>query len=335
MAQEVRGQRGRRRRREAGPKGGAVGLRLVFMGTPMYAVPVLRALVQLPRVDAVLVITRPAAARGRGRQPALPPVAEAARQLGLPVWTPSRLGPQAAARLARWRPDVALTAAYGVILPPAVLAQFPAGAYNLHASLLPRWRGPNPIAWAIRSGDAETGVSLMRMDAGVDTGPVAAQVRVPVAPDDTTGTLTARLAEAAARLWTEQWPALSSGVLQAVPQAGPACHAPKDPPGAGRLHFEAPADVLARMIRSMLPDPGPHTMAGPVRIKVLQARVAEWAVAGVPGTIVRRAPGAEEWVVACGRQTALQIQLIQPAGRRPMSPGAFDRGQSAPPTMLS
>ncbi len=312
-----------------------MGCRLVFMGTPLYAVPVLRTLVHLPQVDAVLVITRPPAPRGRGGRPAPSPVAEAADALGLPVWTPRRLGPATEARLARWAPDVALTAAYGLILPPTVLARFRGGAYNLHASLLPRWRGANPIAWAIRAGDAESGVSLMQMDAGVDTGPVAAQIRVAVAPDDTTGTLTARLAEAAAALWADHWAALRTGGLVAMPQEGPPCSAPKDPPGAGRLDFQAPADTVARLIRSMLPDPGPHTMAGPVRIKVLKARVDTSVVKGGPGTIVRPARGTEEWVVACGSQTALRIQQIQPAGRRPMSPGAFDRGQSPPPTRLS
>ena len=313
-----------------------MGCRLVFMGTPAYAVPVLRRLVDLPDVDAVLVLTRPPAARGRGGHLAPSPVAEAAGALGLPVWTPRRVGPATEARLTRWAPDVALTAAYGLILPPTVLARFAGGAYNLHASLLPRWRGANPIAWAIRAGDAETGVSLMRMDAGVDTGPVAAQVRVAVRPDDTTGTLTARLAEAAAGLWAERWQAACTGALAVAPQVGPASMAPKDPPGAGRLDFRMSAEVLERLIRSMLPDPGPHTMASSRRIKVLKARVDEsgW-VAGDPGAIRRAGRRTEEWVVACGSQTALAIQEIQPAGGRPMSPGAFDRGQSPPPTMLS
>ena len=316
--------------------GAGVGWRLVFMGTPAYAVPVLRRLVDLPDVEAVLVLTRPPAARGRGGRLAPSPVAEAAGALGLPVWTPRRVGPTTEARLTRWKPDVALTAAYGLILPPTVLARFPGGAYNLHASLLPRWRGANPIAWAIRAGDAETGVSLMRMDAGVDTGPMAAQVRVAVRPDDTTGTLTGRLADAAAALWAEHWHAVRTGALVATPQVGPVSLAPKDPPGAGRLDFGMPADGLACLIRSMLPDPGPHTMAGSLRIKVLKAQVDEsgW-VAGDPGAIRRAGRRTEEWVVACGSQTALAIQEIQPAGGRAMSPGAFDRGQSAPPTMLA
>ncbi len=318
-----------------------MGQRIVLMGTPGYAIPVLEGLVELPGVEAVLVITRPDAPRGRGGRTAPSPVRAAAEALGLPVWTPRALGPRTLARLRDWRPDVALTAAYGLILPPPWLAAFPGGAYNLHASLLPRWRGPNPIAWAIRAGDAATGVSLMRMDAGVDSGPVVAQATVGVRAGDTTGALGARLAQAARELWVEQWPAIAAGTAAAAPQVGPVSLAPKDPPEAARVNFEEPALVLDRLIRSMLPDPGPHTIAGATRIKILRASVAEGArTGGVPGQIERigrrRDPRdrGEEWVVACGSQTALAIQEIQPAGRRPMSPGAFDRGQSPRPTML-
>lgn len=312
-----------------------MGQRVVFMGTPSYAIPVLRGLTELAGVDAVLAITRADAPRGRGGRRLPSPVRAAAESLGLSVWTPRALGPRTLERLAHWRPDVALTAAYGLILPPSWLAAFPGGAYNLHASLLPRWRGPNPIAWAIRAGDAATGVSLMRMDAGVDTGPVIAQAVVAVRPDDTTGTLGERLAAQARDLWAENWPAIAAGTSRASPQQGPVSVAPKDPPGAARVNFEAPADAVDRWIRSMLPDPGPHTMAGATRVKILRARAAEAAIPGaMPGHIERLGRRGEEWVVACGSQTALVIQEIQPAGRRPMSPGAFDRGQSPPPSML-
>jgi len=310
---------------------------VIFFGTPAYAVPVLRTVAALPGVE-VVVVTRPDAPKGRGRQLVPSPVRVAAESLGLMVWTPRRIGPRTIARMAAWRPAWGLTAAYGLILPPAALAQFHRGAYNLHASLLPRWRGPNPIAWAIRAGDPVTGVTLMRMDAGVDTGPVLRQAVCAIDPLDTTGTLGARLGDLAADLWRDSWSDLVGGRLTAAPQVGSVTYAPKDAPAVAQLDWTQTAPALERQIRSMLPDPGPYTRAGAVRIKILRADVVSSPPhpGAQPGMIWRAGRSREEWVVTCGSiETALRIHQLQPAGRRPMTPGAFDRGQASPPERLS
>lgn len=310
---------------------------MIFFGTPAYAVPVLSTLAALPDVE-VVVVTRPNAPKGRGRHLVPSPVRVAAEALGLTVWTPRRIGPRTMARLADWRPGWGLTAAYGLILPPPALALFERGAYNLHASLLPRWRGPNPIAWAIRAGDPVTGVTLMRMDSGVDTGPVLRRVPCAIGPDDTTGTLGARLGDLAAALWRDSWSDLVAGRLAAAAQEGVPTYAPKDPPAAEPLDWTQSAPVLDRQIRSMLPDPGPYTRAGSVRIKILSADVVSSPShpGAKPGMIWRAGRLREEWVVTCGStETALRIHQLQPAGRRPMTPAAFDRGQVSPPQRLS
>jgi methionyl-tRNA formyltransferase len=299
--------------------------RAVFMGTPGYAVPALDVLGR--RGWEVLVVTRPDRPVGRRRELRPSPVRERAEQWGFPVLTPSRVGPRTAARLAAFRPDLLFTAAYGLILSPAVLAIAPSGAYNLHASLLPRWRGANPVAWAIRAGDVETGVTLMAMDAGVDTGPVVAAEAEPIREDDTTGTLTDRLARVAAKLLASWLDALRSGHAPRHPQEGTPTWAPKFQPGEERVDWHRPAVAVSCHVRSMLPEPGPYTTVDGERIRLLEVRVGDGERSeGPPGTVVTR---GEEWHVACAPGT-LVVGRIQPAGRRAMSPGAYQRGRRRP-----
>jgi methionyl-tRNA formyltransferase len=193
-------------------------LRIVFMGTPEFAVPTLAELVGQGH-DVAAVYTQPPRAGGRGMATRKSPVHEAAERLAIPVMTPGRLKePGEADRFAALRPDVAVVAAYGQILPQAFLDIPPHGCLNLHASLLPRWRGAAPIARAIMAGDAETGVMVMRMEAGLDTGPVAMSERVAIGADTTAGELSETLARLGADLMVRALAALSRGVLDTTPQ---------------------------------------------------------------------------------------------------------------------
>jgi methionyl-tRNA formyltransferase len=187
--------------------------RVVFMGTPEYAIPSLRVLVQEHQV--VLVVTQPDRRQGRGRKLAYSPVKAYALQHDLPVWQPSTLRrPEATERLQEAGADLYVTAAIGLLLPPAILALPPHGCLNVHASLLPRWRGAAPIPAAILHGDGETGVTLMQTDEGLDTGPIVAQARCPIRPDDTTETLTPRLAELGADLLSDTLPRWLAGQIE-------------------------------------------------------------------------------------------------------------------------
>lgn len=306
--------------------------RIVFMGTPAYAVPSLRVVAESGA--EVLVVTRPDAARGRHRRLMPSDVARQAGELALPVLKTSslRAGSPTSAALREFHPDLLVTAAYGVILPEDVLqlptraAEGGVGAVNLHASLLPRWRGANPIAWAIRAGDSTTGVTLMQMDPGIDTGPVLAAAEVAIAPDDTTGSLSAKLADVAATLLRDSLPALLEGRLVAVPQPQEGVTlAPRFGAADHRLVVsQQSADTLERLIASMLPEPGPYTTVDGVRVKILKASVVDAvsAAPGRPGQITLR---GDEWEIRC-KEGSLLVWEIQPAGKRPMSPGAYSRG---------
>lgn len=293
--------------------------RIIFMGTPEYARRILSAVRRSE--DTFLVVTKPDMPVGRHRRMTPSPVAAWAAAEGIPVLKPESL------KVLRhefeiFTPDYILTAAFGRILRPWLLDLPRFGAYNLHASLLPRWRGPNPIAWSIRAGDFQTGATLMKMDAGVDTGPIVCQSTVGIAPDDTTDTLTLKLADEGARLWLESL-SEHSGLLPATPQpSGGALYAPKFAPDAGRLDWHQPAAVLDAWVRSMTPDPGAYTMAGEQRIKILSAQAKGDGAQGAPGNAVVY---GNHWQVTTGRGT-LEVTVIQPAGRRPMSPGDFVRG---------
>ena len=295
--------------------------RIVFMGTPEYAKRILARAVEAG--GRYLVVIKPDVPLGRRRWVTPSPVAAWSEAAGLTVLKPERLR-DAVDQLAAFEPDYVLTAAFGRILRPWLLEMPRFGAYNLHASLLPRWRGPNPIAWAIRAGDAVTGVTLMQMDAGIDTGPIVAQTTVPIGEADTTGTLTEKLADRAADLWLGALTGHEGAVFPQTPQpADGVTLAPKFSADETRLDWSQPAGVLERWIRSMLPDPGPYAMLEDERIKILEVFSTDARSDEPPGWARL---DKEDWVVACGGG-ALGIRTIQPAGRRPMTPGAFLRGR--------
>jgi methionyl-tRNA formyltransferase len=298
--------------------------RVIFMGTPEFAVPSLRALVDGHEV--VGVVTQPDRPAGRGRKVVVSPVKEVALAQGLPLFQPPSLRPpEAVARLAEWRPEVIVVAAFGQILREPVLALPPHGCLNVHASLLPRYRGAAPIAAAILAGEAVTGVTIMRMDEGMDTGPILAQVECPIAPDDTTATLSARLAELGARLLLETLPGWLAGEIEAQPQDGSlATYCRPLQKEDGRLDWTRPAVALDRQVRACEPWPGAYTTWQGQRLKVLRARARpEWQAGGQPGQVMALDGGIG---VVTG-QGALELLEVQLAGKKPMAAGAFALGQ--------
>lgn len=306
-------------------------LRIAFFGTPDFAVPTLTEIIGQGH-EVVAVYTQPPRAAGRGMGLRKSAVHETAERFGLPVRTPRSLkGADEAAALAALGPDVGVVVAYGLILPPAILAAPAHGCLNLHASLLPRWRGAAPVARAIMAGDTETGVMVMEMDEGLDTGPVAMAERVALGPDTTAGELADRLARLGADLMARALAALSRGGLSATPQAATgATYARKIDKSETRIDWSRPAAVAHNHIRGLSPFPGAWFEAdlgnGPERVKVLRSALAEGS--GTPGTIL-----SPDLTIACGTG-AVRLVTLQRAGRQPVEAGAFARGVRAMPAAL-
>ena len=296
-------------------------MRVIFMGTPDFSVPALRAIAA--RHDVVAVYSQPPRAAGRGQKPRPSPVALAAQALGIPVRTPARLrDPQDQADFAALDADVAVVVAYGLILPQPVLDAPRLGCLNIHASILPRWRGAAPIHRAILAGDAETGVAIMQMEAGLDTGPVLALTRTPIAADDTTASLHDRLSAMGADLITD---VLDRLPLPAVPQPDDGVtYATKIDKAEARIDWTQPAEQVDRQIRGLSPFPGAWCMVGDERVKLLASSVAQGQ--GEPGTVL------PDFTIACGAG-AVRIALAQRAGKKPMAPADLLRGWALPPRL--
>jgi methionyl-tRNA formyltransferase len=309
-----------------------MSLRVAFFGTPDFAVPTLTEIVGQGH-EVVAVYSQPPRPAGRGMAERKSPVQVTAERFALPVLTPRSLRDDAETdAFARLAPDVAVVVAYGLILPPAFLAVPAEGCLNLHASLLPRWRGAAPIARAIMAGDAETGVEVMRMEAGLDTGPVAMVERVAIGPDVTAGDLTERLARLGADLMARALAALSRGGLGFTPQAADGVtYAKKLDKAETRIDWSRPAADVHNHIRGLSPAPGAWFEAdlgsGPERVKVLRSARADGG--GAPGTLL----GAD-LTVACGTG-AVRLTDVQRAGRQPMKAEAFLAGiRTLPPSLL-
>ena len=291
-------------------------MRVAFLGSPDEAVTALRAVVAAGH-DVVLVVTQPDRRRRRSAPPEPTPVHRAATELGLPVVTPER-AVEVGSRLRASGAEIGIVVAYGRILPEEALAALPGGLVNVHFSLLPRWRGAAPVERALLAGDAETGVCLMRVDAGLDTGPVFARTVVPVDADDTAGTLRSRLAEAGAHLLVERLPSLPGLVPE--PQVGAATAAPKLSIDEFRIDpYRDDAIAVDRIVRAGDPRPGAWMVVGAERVKVLRA-----AVAGGPGPEPGRIDGNG---VLGTRSGAVVLVEVRPEGRRAMTGGAFVAGR--------
>jgi methionyl-tRNA formyltransferase len=302
-------------------------LRLIFMGTPDFAVPTLVEIVGRGH-EVLAVYTRAPKPAGRGMEPKPTPVEREARRLGLPVLTPTSLRtPEALAAFKAHGAEAAVVVAYGLILPKPILEAVPLGCFNLHASLLPRWRGAAPINRAIMVGDRETGVMVMRMEEGLDTGPVAMAERVPIAPDMTAGDILDALARLGADLMVRALSALERSSLTLTPQsADGVTYAAKLTNAETRIDWSRPAQAVHDHIRGLSPFPGAWCElvidGKPARLKVLRTTVATGAAP--PGTLVDDA-----LTVACS-EGAVRILELQRAGGKAMKSEDFLRGQSLP-----
>jgi methionyl-tRNA formyltransferase len=300
------------------------------MGTPDFAVPTLVELAAAGH-EVVAVYSRAPQPAGRGLAPQPSAVACQAERLGLPVLTPKTLrGDDATAAMLAHGADAAVVVAYGLILPKPILAAFPLGAFNVHASLLPRWRGAAPIHRAVMAGDAETGVSIMKMEEGLDTGPVVAQRRVAIAPDATTGDLHDELARLGASVMLIALGALERGSLHVTPQPDTgATYAAKVEKSETRVDWTRPWQEVHNHCRGLSPYPGAWCeLAGAGRVKIL--RTTKGAGSGPPGHVLD-----DQLTVACGNGAVRLVQL-QRAGRQPMAADEFLRGTPvAPQSMLA
>lgn len=299
---------------------------LVFAGTPDFAVtPLRRLLADGYAVRAVY--TQPDRPAGRGRKPRPSPVKACALEADIPVYQPASLrDPQAQAELAALAPDLMIVVAYGLILPEPVLALPRLGCVNIHASLLPRWRGAAPIQRAILAGDATTGVTLMQMDAGLDTGPMLAHTVLDIHADDTGGSLHDRLAEAGASLLGERLADLLAGRLQPEPQPEHgATYAEKLRKEEARLDWTAPAAALERQVRAFDPWPVAQTRLDDAVIRIWSAHaLTADAAPAAPGEVL--AAGRDGIDVACGTGI-LRLRRLQAAGGRPLDAAAFLNGR--------
>jgi methionyl-tRNA formyltransferase len=300
-----------------------MGMRLIFAGTPEFAATVLGALLAGPH-RLVAVYTQPDRPAGRGRRLRASAVKNLAEAHGIPVEQPRSLRDGDAHRaLAAWRADAMVVAAYGLLLPEAVLDVPRLGCINVHASLLPRWRGAAPIQHAILAGDRTTGISIMQMDAGLDTGPVLRRAACPIHDEDTGGSLHDRLAALGAATLVETLAALEAGEIHAEPQDDAlATYAGRISKSDGLLDWSRPAEVLERQVRAFDPWPVAFTHLPPARagagerLRIWRARVVASAAGHPPGTLL--ACGGDGIDVATGRD-ALRIVTLQPAGARIMS----------------
>ena len=302
-----------------------MALRLVFMGTPDFAVPTLVEIIGQGHTIAA-VYTRAPQPAGRGMELRPSPVEREARRFGLPVLNPPTLRDDAAiAALVAHEADAAVVVAFGMILPAAALAAFPLGCLNLHASLLPRWRGAAPINRAVMAGDAQSGVCVMRMEAGLDTGPVAMAERLPIGADMTAGELHDTLAPLGADLMARALGALERGALAFTPQpeAG-VSYAHKLSKAETRIDWSASARAVHDHCRGLAPFPGAWfelpSEAGAQRVKVLRSTLVTDSGTGAPGTLLD-----EALTIACG-DGAVRLIEVQRAGRAPMRSAEFVRG---------
>jgi methionyl-tRNA formyltransferase len=296
---------------------------IVFMGTPAFAVPVLKALITHHTV--IGVVTQPDRPAGRSREPQMSPVKQLALQHAIPVFQPEKIRrPEAIDTLKHWQPDVYVVAAFGQILPQTVLDIPPHGSINVHASLLPRWRGAAPIPAAIRAGDSETGVTIMQMDAGLDTGPILTQRAVPIAPDDTGQSLYDKLAVLGAELLIDTLPAYLAGRITPQPQDDTqVTYAPTISKEEGRIDWTQPAIQIERQIRAFDPWPGTYTTWNGQQLKILTASARPGLAA--PGQVINQSDG-----IAVGTgEGLLYLRLIQLAGRSALPVEEFIRGRPA------
>jgi methionyl-tRNA formyltransferase len=299
-------------------------MRIVFMGTPEFAVPSLEGLLK-SEDELVGIVTQPDRPKGRGQQLALSPVKVIAQREGLPLLQPTKMkDPGFMTTLSSWKPDLIAVAAFGRILPPAVLSLPPRGCINVHGSLLPKYRGAGPIQWALINGETATGITTMVMDEGMDTGAMLLQESISIRPEDTAGTLSPRLAELGGRLLVETLARLKAGTLTPRPQDHSlATLAPLLKKEDGLIDWTMPAASIANRIRGLTPWPGAYSFLKADRWTLCRASAFPEPASGVPGQIVGLTKDAVR--VATG-QGVLAIHELQPAGSRRMPAAQYLAG---------
>ena len=291
-------------------------LRVIFAGTPMFAIPSLRALVDAGQ-DVVAVLTQPDRKKGRGRKLSPPPVKSFALERGLPVVQAGRLTDDVVNELLRFQPDIMIVVAFGLIISKQLLSAPRWGCVNVHASLLPRWRGAAPVARAIEAGDTQTGVTIMQMDAGLDTGDILSQVVVPIGEEDTTASLEQRLADAGATELLRVLPALVSDDLQPVVQDERfATYATKMSADDAIINWADAATEIVCQVRACNPWPVARTWLQGQRLRIWEARVSDRSPAdGMPGTVVSDDKHA---LTVMSGEGAVSLQTVQLDGRNRM-----------------
>lgn len=300
-------------------------MRIVFFGSGAFAIPSFQTLLDAGH-DVTALVTQPDRESGRGRALAPPPLKRVAEARGVHTLQPARVRePGVLETLRSLAPELQVVVAYGQILPRALLDVPPRGTLNVHASLLPAYRGAAPIQWAIVNGEPETGVTTMLLDEGLDTGPTLLARRTPIGLEETAGELQARLARLGAELLLESVRGLEDGSLTPVPQdAARASHAPMIRKQDGLIDWGMPAPPIARRVRGFQPWPGASARLAGRTLKVLRARPAKAAAEAPPGTVLE--VEADSILVACGEGTALALLELQPESRRPMTAAAFAAG---------
>ena len=303
----------------------APGLAVVFAGTPDFAVPAFEA-IAASRHRIVAAYTQPDRPAGRGLKLESSPVKRAALARGIPVEQPVTLkDPAAVERLASWRADVMVVVAYGLLLPQAVLDVPRLGCLNIHASLLPRWRGAAPIQRALLAGDRETGITIMRLEAGLDTGPMLSRQALPIAPDETGGSLHDRLARLGGGLIVEALDRLEAGIARFEPQDDAAAtYARKLAKSEALIDWTQPAEALERQVRAFDPWPVAETRLDGQQLRIWRAHAAAAGESAAPGTVL--SSGKDGIVVMTGRD-ALVLDRVQLPGRRAVTAPEFARAQ--------
>ncbi len=297
---------------------------LIFLGTPEFAVPTLERIVAAG-YRVLLVLTQPDRPKGRAGELAAPPVKQAALRLGLPVEQPERVRrPEVQARLAELKPDAMVIVGYGQIIPQSIIDIPPHGILNVHASLLPKYRGAAPIQWAIVNGETRTGVTTMRIDAGLDTGDLLLAAETEIGPDETAVELGARLAGMGADLLVETLVGLAAGTIAPRQQDSTrATLAPILKKEDGRIDWRRPAREIHNRVRGLLPWPGAYTAFRGQGLHVWKSREADVSASQPPGKLI---PG-KGLLAACGGDTALELLEVQLEGRKKLSGQAFANGQ--------
>ncbi|HIS69662.1 MAG TPA: methionyl-tRNA formyltransferase [Candidatus Gallacutalibacter stercoravium] len=296
-------------------------MRIVFMGTPAFAVPCLQALVEAGH-EVCGVFTQPDKPKGRGYHLIAPPVKEYAITKNIPVFQPQKMRDgEALAQLEQLQPEIIVVVAYGKLLPPDILQLPPKGCVNVHASLLPKYRGAAPIQWSVLNGEKITGVTTMMMDEGLDTGDMLESEQTEIGAEETAGELQERLAPLGAKLLVRTLEKIQAGTAVRTKQEDSlSCYAPMLQKSLSPIDWNKPADAVHNLVRGLNPWPGASTVLEGKQLKIHRATLAQGS--GAPGEVLSLDP----FVVACGDQRALQLQEVQYEGKKRMPAQDFLRG---------